>query len=336
MAKSLEDTRRTLLCAAVTTALLAWASAATTAAAQDTWKPTRPVTLIVPNAAGGNSDRLAREMQGLLQAHRMVEVPVVVVNRAGGAGTIALNQLLTSPPDGHVLLIGTPGLLSNHITGLSPHNHTDITTLVLLLEDYYGVNVRPDSPIKSPREMLERFQKSPDALAVGTTSVAGGNHTSLIMSLKQAGVDVKRVKTVTFAGGGQSTLALLGGHVDILSTGLSNMAEHLQNGKMRLLVHSGPKRKPGLFAEVPTWREIGVDVTIASWRTVIGPKDLKPAQVAYWEGVFKKLVQSEQWKKEVADNHWENTYLPAAEARRRLDREYAETRQILAELGLAK
>jgi putative tricarboxylic transport membrane protein len=306
------------------------------AAAQDTWKPTRPVMLIAPNAAGGNSDRLAREMQGLLQNHRIVDVPIVVVNRPGGAGTIALNQLMSSAGDGHVLMIGTPGLLSNHITGLSQHNHTHVTTLALLLEDYYGVNVRTGSPIKSPREMLERFQKSPDALAVGTTSVAGANHTSLIMSLKRAGVDVKRVKTVTFAGGGQSTLALLGGHVDVLSTGLSNMAEHLQQGKMRLLVHSGPQRKPGLFADVPTWREIGVDVTIASWRIVIAPKDLKPAQIAYWNGVFTKLAQSEQWKKEIADNHWVNTYLPPDEARKRLDQEYAETRQILAELGMAK
>jgi putative tricarboxylic transport membrane protein len=131
-------------------------------------------------------------------------------------------------------------------------------------------------------------------------------------------------------------LALLGGHIEVLSTGLSNMAEYLQQGKMRLLVHSGPQRKPGLFGEVPTWREIGIDMTAATWRTIMGPKDLKPAQIAYWEGVFKKLVEREEWKKEVADNHWENTYLPAPEARKRLDREYAETKQILTELGLVK
>ena len=77
-------------------------------------------------------------------------------------------------------------------------------------------------------------------------------------------------------------------------------------------------------------------MTASSWRTVMAPKDLKPAQIAYWEGVFKKLVERSEWKKEVADNHWENTYLPASEARKRLDREYAETKQILTELGMAK
>ena len=307
-----------------------------TAGAQQTWKPSRPVALIAPNAPGGNSDRVAREMERVLRTHRLVDVPIVVVNRPGGNGTIALSQLVSSPGDGHVLLMGTPGLLSNHITGLTQHHHSEFTTLVLLLEDYYGVNVRTASPIQSAREMIDRLRKTPDVLALGTSGVSGANFTSLVLGLKRGGVDVKKLKIVSFAGGGQSTMALLGGHIDILSTGLSNMAEHLQQGKMRLLVLSAPQRRPGIFAGVPTWKEIGVDMTTSTWRTVTAPKGLKPPQIAYWEGVFKKLVETEDWKKDVADNHWENTYLPAQDARKRLDREYAETKQILAELGMAK
>lgn len=306
------------------------------ACAQETWTPTRPVTLIAPNAAGGNSDRMAREMQRVLQMKRIVDVPIIVVNRPGGNGTIALNQLLTYPGDGHLLMIGTSGLLSNHIAGLTPHSYVDLTTLALMVEDYYGINVRTASPVQSAREMLERLKKAPDALAIGTAGTTGSNFTSLVAGLKRGGVDSKRLKLVSFAGGGQSTLALLGGHIDILSTGLSNMAEHLQSGKMRLLVISAPRQRGGLFANVPTWKENGVDMTASTWRTVMAPKELKPAQIAYWEGVFRKLVQTEDWKKEVAENHWENTYLPASEARKRLDHEYAETKQILAELGMIK
>ena len=106
--------------------------------------------------------------------------------------------------------------------------------------------------------------------------------------------------------------------------------------KMRLLVISAPRQRSGLLANVPTWKDIGVDITASSWRTVMAPKGLRPAQVAYWESVFAKLVQTEDWKKEVAENHWENTYLPAAAARQRLDQEYEDTRQILAGLGVAK
>jgi putative tricarboxylic transport membrane protein len=309
---------------------------ATTAAAQDAWKPTKPVTIIVPNAPAGNSDRVAREMERVLRMQKIVEVPILVVNRPGGSGTIALNQLLQSPGDAHVLLIGTPGLISNHITALTPHHHTEFTTLVLLLEDYYGVNVRTGSSIQSAREMLDRMRKAPDALSLGTSGVSGSNFTSLVLGLKRGGVDVKKLKIVTFAGGGQSTMALLGGHIDILSTGLSNMAEYLQQNKMRLLVISSPKRRPGMFSSVPTWKEIGVDMTTSTWRTVVAPKGLKPPQIAYWEGVFRKLVQTDDWKREVEENHWENTYMPAAQALKRLDQEYADTKQILLELGMAK
>ena len=316
---------------------VAFACVLTTAhAAQDSWKPTRPVALIVPNAPGGNSDRVAREMERVLRTNRLVQVPIVIINRAGGAGTVALQQLVASPGDAHVLLMGTPGVLSNHITGLSPHRHTDFTTLVLLVEDYYGVNVRTASPLQSAREIVDRVRKQPDALTLGTSGVTGSNFTSLLVAFKRGGVDTKRLKIVSFAGGGQSTMALLGGHIDILSTGLSNMAEHLQQGKMRLLAISSPQRRPGIFAGVPTWREIGIDMTQSTWRTVMAPKGLTPAQIAYWENVFRQMAETEEWKKDVADNHWENTYLPAAEALKRLERDYVETRQVLADLGMAK
>src|SRR5687767_10906790 len=101
---------------------------ATTYAAEQTWKPTRPVALIAPNAPGGNSDRVAREIERVLRTHRLIEVPIVVVHRPGGNGTIARSQLVASTGDGHVLLMGTPGLLSNHITGLTQHHHGEFTT----------------------------------------------------------------------------------------------------------------------------------------------------------------------------------------------------------------
>jgi len=329
-APGLRHARLVVLCAVLQTAVCL------PALAQEPWKPTRPVTLIAPNAPGGTSDRTAREMQRVIQANRLVDVAIVVVNRPGGNGTIALNQLSAHPGDGHLLMIATANVLSNHIMALSQHSHTHFTPLALMLEDYYGVNVRAGSPIVSAQEMLERLRKKPDALVLGTSSAAGGNVTSLATALKRGGVDVKRLKVVNFAGGGPSTLALLGGHIDVLSTGLSNMADHLQQGKMRTLVVSSPQRRPGLFANVPTWKELGVDISASSWRAVMGPKGLTAPQVAYWNAVFRRLVQTEDWKKEVAANYWENTYLPASEAGRRLDQEYAETMQILSELGMLK
>ena len=304
--------------------------------AADTWKPSKPVTLIIGNAAGGTGDRTAREMQRVIQAHKLVDVPIVIVNRPGGSGTISLNQLRASPGDGHVLLLIAAATLSAQIAGLTPYGYADFTPIALLMEEYFGINVRPDSSVQSAADMLNRLRKAPDALSFGTAALAGNNYISLAATLRKGGVDVKRLKAVSFPGGGEITMALLGGHVDVINTGLSNMSEHLVAGKMRTLVVSSPRRMWGPFANVPTWKEVGVDTSVGSWRGMMGPKDMTPAQIAYWENVFRRVAQSEEWKQDLRENYWVSVYSGAAETRRRLDAEYAELKQIMGELGMVK
>jgi putative tricarboxylic transport membrane protein len=306
------------------------------ASAQEAWKPTRPITFIIPNAPGGTSDRTAREIQRIMQAHHLIDVPILIVNRAGGNGTLALNQLRASAGDPHALTIITGATLSAQIAGLTPYGYADFTPLAIMMDEYFGVNVRAESSVKSIGDMLARLRKSPDSLTFGTASLAGNNYTSLAMALKKGGVDVRRLKTVSFPGGGQITMALLGGHIDVISTGLSNMAEHLQQGKMRTLVITGPKRMWGPFADVPTWREVGVDLVEASWRGMMGAKDLTPAQIAWWEGALRRVTESPEWKQELRENYWVNAYSGAAETRRRLDAEYEQAKQVMAELGISK
>src|SRR5688572_14190344 len=127
--------------AAITALLAISLTAAGAAPAQEGWKPSRPVTLIAPNAPGGTSDRTARELQRLFQKHKLVDVTVNVVNRPGGGGTLALNQLHSSAGDPHVILITTSAVISNHITGLQSFQYTDFSPIALLLGDNYGVNV---------------------------------------------------------------------------------------------------------------------------------------------------------------------------------------------------
>ena len=317
------------------TAVVIAAAAASTYAAE-TWLPSKPVTFIIANAAGGTGDRTVREIQRVVQAHRLVDVPIVIVNRPGGNGTIAMNQLVASRGDGHVLLLISGANLSAQIAGLTPYGHADFTPIAIIIDEYFGVNVRPDSPVASIGDVLNRLRKTPDALSFGTASLTGTNFTSLAAALRKGGVDVKRVKAVGFPGGAEITLALLGGHVDVIHTGLSNMSEHLIAGKMRTLVVSGPRRMWGPFANVPTWKEAGVDFAASSWRGVMGPKDLTSAQVAYWENVFRRVAESEEWKKDLRENYWVENYSGAAETRRRLDAEYLEIRQIMTDLGMAK
>ena len=304
--------------------------------AQSGWKPSRSVMFIVPNAPGGTSDRAARTLARIMQAHKLIDVPVVIANRPGGNGALALTQLRTHPGDGHVVMIMNSIIMSAHIAGLAKDSHADFTPLALMVDEYYGLNVRADSPLRTGTEVLTRLRKTPDALTFGSASPTGDNYISMLMALKKAGIDTKRVKTVSFPGGSEIALALLGGHVDVTHSGLGNVVPHVREGRMRVLVITGPKRMWGPFADVPTWKEIGVDMTASGWRGVLGPKDLPQPQVAYWEDVLRKVVQTPEWKQDLEDNFWVNGYTSAAETRRRLDREYAQIKQAMSELGMAK
>jgi putative tricarboxylic transport membrane protein len=316
-------------------ALLAAILASAPATAQ--WKPTKAVEIVAPSGPGGTTDRTARVVARILQQHKLVDVAVNVVNKPGGSGTIGLNYLNQHPGDGHYIIIATTGSISNHIMGLIPYNHTNFTPLAMLFDEYLGVNVRTDSQVKSGRDLIDRLKKDPESLSFGiSTSIGGANHTTLMVCLRAGGVDIKRLKTAVFPGGAASTTALLGGHVDVINTAPGNMVAHFKAGTLRTLAISSPKRLRGVFASVPTWREQGVNADSSSWRGLMGPKGMTPEQIAYWDKVFAAMVKTEDWKKDLDANFWEDAYANAKGASKRLDEEYAEYKAILTELGVAK
>jgi putative tricarboxylic transport membrane protein len=172
------------------------------------------------------------------QERKLVDVPVTVANKPGGSGTIGLNYLNQHAGDGHYLIIATTGSISNHIMGLIPYNHNDFTALAMLFDEYLGVTVKVDSPLKSGRELAERLRKDPEALSIGiSTSVGGANHTALMVCLRAAGINIRRLKTVVFPGGAASTTALLGGHVDAINTAPGSIVEHIKRAAARLRFH---------------------------------------------------------------------------------------------------
>src|SRR3954468_18939998 len=125
------------------------------------WKPERGIEIVAPSGAGGSTDRTARVLQRILQEQKLVDVPVTVVNRPGGSGTIGLNYINQHPGDGHYLVIATTGSISNHIMGLIAYNHSDFTSLAMLFDEYLGVVVRTDSPLRTGRDFVDRLRREP-------------------------------------------------------------------------------------------------------------------------------------------------------------------------------
>jgi putative tricarboxylic transport membrane protein len=300
------------------------------------WKPDKPVELIALNAPGGGADRVGRIMASVMRGGRQLEIPIAVVNKPGGGGSVASAYLNQHPGNGHYLLLSTKGLVTNAIAGSGP-NHTEFTPLVHLFGEYISVTVRPDSPLRTGRDLIDRLRKDPGALSFGiATSLGSPNHQGVAAALKEAGVDIRKMRTVIFPSGTAASTAMLGGHIDVVPLSVSAGASMMRQGQLRLLAVSAPARLHGVLAEVPTWREQGYDAVVSNWRGLWGPKGLKGAQVAYWEDATQRLVESDEWKKELETNFWMSEFLRSGDTRQYLDRDYAQARAFLLELGLAK
>lgn len=306
-------------------------------AAADEWKPEKSVEMIVGSSPGSGTDVTARYIQKTVQDRKMLEVPMAVVNKPGGGSAIAFADLAQHAGDPHYFVLGSYNLVTNHITGKSKLGINDFTPMALLFNDYVSFNVKADSSIGSGSDLIGRVKKDPQSVTFGlSSSVAGANYIALALVMKNAGVDVKKLKIVIFSSGGKSATAVLGGHVDVQVVSASVGAKQLETKQMRMLAIASPQRLQGSLAGIPTWKDLGVSVVASNWRNIIGPKDITAAQVAYWDRVFGQLTHTDEWKAYLDRSFSDNAYMNSAQTRKYLEEQSTEIKSILVDLGLVK
>lgn len=317
--------------------ILVIALAFNTASAAQAWKPDRVTELIVAAGPGGGNDIAARQIQRIIQANRLTDGVVSVLNKPGGGGVIAYNYLNQHPADGHYLAMASPTLLTNHILGINPLSYTDFTPVARLAEENLAFVVKADSPIKNGRDLIALLRKDPTSVkfAFGT-SRGNGNHIAIGMVAKGAGVDPKKITAVVFKATSEAVVAVQGGHVDVVPSTGATLLVPLKSGALRAIAVTSADRMAGPFADVPTWKELGVNAVIASTRSLIGPRGMTAPQLAYWDGVFERLTRTEDWKRTVDQKRWISNYMPSKAVKGQMAAEYAEMKTILGELGLVK
>ena len=321
--------------AACFSALCALVAAATAHGAA--WQPTKSVEIVVAAGPGGGMDRTARLVQKILQEQRLVSVPVVVSNRSGGAGVIAQNAVLGVGPDAHYLHLTATPIITNEITGVSANGYRSFTPLAYLYDEYVGFAVRPDSAMKTAKDLMAAFKSRPDGISMSNaTALGNSNHVAAALVAKSAGGDAKKLKIVVFNSGGQSVQAALGGHVDFIVAPVNNLIPQHRGGKLTVLAVAAPRRLEGALATVPTWREIGPDVVVSAVRMVLGPRGLQPDQVAFWEKHLAAVTESAEWKQYLQQVEGVPAFRGSRELSAYLSGESERYRTVLTELGLAK
>ena len=330
----MHTTRSRIAAACVATALVAGMS--DMAAGQSAWKPQKNLEIVVGTSPGGGQDLAARAVQRLMQEKRLIDISSVVVNKAGAGRSLGFMYLNQHPGDGHYMMLVTTSLITSPLMGLTPITYNDLTPLAMLFDEYIVTTVAAGSSIRNAGDLLARLKADPASVSLGITTAGGGGHLGFALAARAAGVDVKKLKTVVFKSGGESITALLGGHIDVVTSTTAAPVSHVRAGKLRIIAIAAPKRMPGELASVPTWREYGINAVFTNWRGMVGPRGMIAPQIAYWERVLSAVVDSPEFRSELEKNFWVGNFARSEEMRGMLRAEHEEQKALLTELGLAK
>lgn len=309
---------------------------AATAGAQG-WSPSRNVEIIVGSAPGGSNDKTARAVERALVEARLIPTSLSVVNKPGGGSSIAFTYVSQRAGDPHTLMVGTTALLANHIVGRSKLNHKDFTPIASLFNDYVVFAVNANSPIKTGKELAAKLKENPQSISIGfATALGSHNHIAAGMLAKSIGISPRDLKVVAFKGSSEAITQLLGGHIDMVTTAAGNVSGHVAAGRLRVVGVSANQRFGGSLADIPTWKEQGVNLVYGGWRAIVAPKGLTAEQIAYWEGVLRKATEAPEWKANIQKNFWFDDFVTSAQFTKDIDKDYNDMKAVLVDLGLAK
>jgi putative tricarboxylic transport membrane protein len=318
-------------------ALVAVCTLASAVCHSQAWTPQKNVEIVVGSAPGGSNDKTARTVEHILTQLKLVPTSITVNNKPGGGSNIAFTYVAQHTADPHYLLVGTPSLLTNHITGLGKLSYNDFTPIASLFNDYVVFAVNAESSIRNGKDLIEHLKRDPKSVSVGfATTLGSHNHIAAGLLMKAIGGNARDLKAIAFKGSAEAITNLLGGHIDLVTTAAGNVAAHVAAGRLRVVGVSANQRFKGPLANVPTWKEQGVNLVFGGWRAILAPKGITPAQAAYWEGVLRKATQAPEWKADIERNFWSDDFVTGEQFRKDLEKDYAAMRAVLVDLGLAK
>lgn len=268
-------------------ALLLVASAAAAA------YPERPITLIVPWAAGGGTDATARIIGSLLE--KELGQPVNVVNRTGGSGVVGHQAIAQAAPDGYTIGLITVEIGMLHWQGLTDINGASYTPIGLVNADPAAIEVRADAPYKSVNDLIAAVKASPGKMKASGTGQGGIWHLAIAGMLKDVGVNPTAVVWVPSNGAAPGLQDLVAGGIDICPVSLPEARSLVDAGKVKVLAVMADK-PAALYPNVPTLKSAtGSNWQMAAWRGIAAPKNI-PADVRdRLAAAISKIAQSKEY-----------------------------------------
>lgn len=299
------------------------------------WRPEREIEVIAGTAAGGGLDRTARAFIAALEAERLLDVPVRLVNMPGDGGRKPWPHLDTRAGDPHVLSISSPNLTTDRLTGLTAFDHDDYTPLAILCNEYIAFAAHTDSRLNSGADLLKALRADAKAVRIAlSTSLGNPNHIALAQVAQHAGADARALVIRVFDSALDAVADVVAGHADVAVVTAASPLKEMAAGNVRVLAVSAPARLAGPYADVATWEEQDVPCVIGAWRGLSGPRGLTPEHIAYWSRVGAWATASAAWRAALTTHCWAPYYLDGAGLTAYLREERAAMQATLGALGL--
>lgn len=296
--------------------------------------PNKNIEIVAPASPGGGWDLTARSIQQGLKDNKLVDSNINVMNKPGGGGEVGWKYLESK--DAHFLAVNSSLLLTNNLLGQSQLTHKQFTPLATLATEWISIAVPVDSEFKSAEEVMKKLKEDPKSLKIGVGPALGNNdHLSFVQAFSEYGGDPSQLDFLVYEGGGDVVTALLGNHVDVITTALSEVKDQHIAGKLKILAVSSEERVDELD-DVPTWQEQGVDMVFPHWRGIMGPPDMTEEEMAYWDEKIGELVKTEEWQKVLKNNDWDNFYKNSSETKSFLEEQEKTYTELVNNSGLVK
>jgi tripartite-type tricarboxylate transporter receptor subunit TctC len=290
--------------------------------------PERPVKLIVPWAAGGDTDNIFRPFAQALQ--KPLGETVVVANVGGASGTVGAREAKASPPDGYTLYAVHDYIHLTYYTGVADVNYSDFEPVCSVSSTPSILTASPKTTWKSLKELVEDARKRPNQITVGAT-LGSTSHFFPAMFARAAGI---QLKYVSYDGLAQRMNAILGGHVDLTDGNLTQKGK-VDAGQLRFLAIATDQRSPEL-PDVPTFKELGYNVVYAVTRGVMAPKGTPEPILAKLDGDCAKATKDPAFAASMKAQGTDVKYLGRKEYAAFLKEDDEANKKLAGELGLLR
>jgi tripartite-type tricarboxylate transporter receptor subunit TctC len=294
--------------------------------------PTKPITMVVPFPPGGVADITARPVAEAMGRH--LKQTVVVENKAGAGGGVGMQYVARARADGYTVLLALSSISiipeADKVLGRDPmFQLNQLVPIARFTADPTVLAVRADGPYKSVGDLMEAAKKSPGTIPYGSSGNYGTMHVPMEMLTGVAGT---KMLHVPFTGAGPAVVALLGGQVEVLSTGPSTVMGHMKGGKVRVLATWGDARHPAL-PDVPTLKELGYDAQFSQWTGLFVPAGTPDAAIAKLREAAKAAVNDATFQGALAKVETPIQYLDQPQFRTFWDADAKKLADVVRKIG---